>query len=140
VPRLKGPSFVDQVLEKAQRGETIEAVADCKISPAYTLDVAKILANLLLVKDLSGMTFYLSNVGSCTYYEFALEIVKQAGFQSMVVPVENSNPLRPRDVSVKYQIGFRTWQEALKDYLTWTADSRVAYNFGGKGEYAYSGE
>lgn len=116
-PRKKGLSFVDQVLKKAEHGEPIEAVQDV-ISPAYTKDVAKLLYQIMHRRHyVSGEVLNLSNQGKCSYYEFALEIVKQAGYQTKVYPVAIYDPRRPRDVSAENPLGFRTWQEALAEYL-----------------------
>lgn len=118
-PRGKQASFVDQILEKSLQNQTIEVVSDVVISPAYTKDVAKLLGDIIVNPDKSVVNTIvnLSNKGICSFYEFALEITKQAGFQTHVYPVHEMNSHRPRDVATGQGLGFRSWQEALREYL-----------------------
>lgn len=123
VPVGKGPSFVDQIVEKALAGKPIEVVSDTLVSPAYTKDVAKILCEWVERSHPGVWGYYsndiinLSNQGICSYFEFALEIVKQIGSQTHVYPVHNTRPHQPRNVAPGRTLGFRTWQEALREYL-----------------------
>ena len=119
VPRGKGPSFVDQIVEKALAGKPIEVVAETIISPAYTKDVAKLLSGVThdVPYSYENDIVNLSNRGICSYYEFTLEIVKQIGSQTPVYPVHNVRPHQPRNVAPGRTLGFRTWQEALREYL-----------------------
>lgn len=120
VPTAKGPSFVDQILVKAQQDSSIDVISDTVLSPAYTKDVAKLLGNCIVNHEdfINTPIVNLSNRGICSYYEFALEIVRQAGFQTPIYPVHNRNPHLPQNVAPGWTLGFRSWQEALREYIT----------------------
>jgi len=141
---LNGNNFVQAILEKAQAKEFIEhtmtkakamadgpstlAVVDDQIgSPTYTKDLASALA-LLIEKNAKGI-FHLTNRGSCSWYQFAVRILKEAGFDKIIVePIKSTDLQRPAMrpaysiLSVQKFIQFtgkapRPWQLALQDYL-----------------------
>jgi dTDP-4-dehydrorhamnose reductase len=64
------PSFVDQMLQRAQTDEKIEAVADKVAVPTYTLDAARLLRPLLFDVPAGGVV-HLCNSGECTWQEYA---------------------------------------------------------------------
>ena len=72
-------------------------------------------------------TYHVTNSGSCSWYEFAQEIVLQAGWQVRVQPIGSSNLNRPAkrptysalSVAKLRELGLeiRPWQEALAAFL-----------------------
>jgi dTDP-4-dehydrorhamnose reductase len=63
------PSFVDQILQKAQQEETVAAIADKWAVPTFTEDVAALLKPFL--RDIpTGGLLHLCNGGSCTWQEY----------------------------------------------------------------------
>jgi dTDP-4-dehydrorhamnose reductase len=77
-----GTNFVEMMLAKAQRGETIRVVNDQVVSPTYTVDVAGALAHLLPTGRFG--TYHAVNPGPCTWYEFACEIFELSGMLGAV--------------------------------------------------------
>jgi dTDP-4-dehydrorhamnose reductase len=64
------PSFVDAILEKARREETVAAVADKFSTPTFTFDAADLLARVMRDHSVIG-TLHLANRGECSWQEYA---------------------------------------------------------------------
>ena len=122
-----GHNFVETILALAEERDTIEVVHDQLGSPTYTPDLSRAIA-ALVAKDLRG-TFHVCNRGACSWYEFALEIVRLSNASEVeIVPISStalSRPaLRPHYSMftcqrLEQEAGFvmRSWQEALQDYF-----------------------
>jgi len=124
----KGKNFVDEIIKRAVSSGKLKVVDDQVGSPTYALDLARMMAAMLEKMPPFGI-YHLTNAGSCTWYEFALEILSVAGLSS--VPVERTSQeeigrpaRRPRNSVMRnllYELeGFppaRHWREALLDYM-----------------------
>ena len=122
-----GRNFVDTILDLSQDRERIEVVDDQVGSPTYTLDLSRAILTLL-EKDLWGV-FHVSNSGSCSWYEFAKEILAQVGRDTIqLVPISSADLTRParrplysvlsnENLHKEAGLAMRPWQEALRDYL-----------------------
>jgi len=124
--RSKGGNFVETMLRLAEEREEIRVVNDQIFSPTYTKDLAKKIAQLIDT-EYYGI-FHITNRGSCSWYEFAEEILRLVGLKTPVLPITSDQypqkAKRPRfSVLDNYrlrQLGMddmRSWQEALKEYL-----------------------
>jgi len=124
--RAKGGNFVETMLAKARAGEAIRVVDDIRMSPTYAADAARGLARLIRQGRVG--TFHLTNAGSCTWYEFARQILTAAGLDAKIVPVGSSEyptkARRPKDSSLAslradddVRRCLRPWGEALSAYL-----------------------
>ncbi len=125
---LHGRNFVSTMLCLAREQDELGVVNDQTGSPTYTVDLAEAIAQLILIKPAYG-TYHITNSGTCTWYEFTLEILRQAGISGVRVnPItteEINRPApRPRysvlDNSKWHTIGgtpLRHYKEALADYL-----------------------
>ncbi len=121
--RGKGGNFVYTILKKARAGEKLKVVNDIYMSPTYTLDAARQVWRLLLEGYPFG-TYHVTNAGYCTWYEFAIHILRYAGLEAEIEPVKHTAfPAKARRpgwsplASVK-GLRLRSWQEALKDFMT----------------------
>jgi dTDP-4-dehydrorhamnose reductase len=119
-----GANFVDKMLALAQEEQEIKVVNDQFGKPTYTLDLCKQIKWLIDTKDYPSGTYHVTNEGSTSWYDFAKEIYKLSDISAKVVPcstaeierkakrpmfsILNNNKLPP----------LRSWQEALKEYLT----------------------
>jgi dTDP-4-dehydrorhamnose reductase len=124
---LHGRNFVETILALAEERDSIEVVHDQQGSPTYTADLSKVIATLVR-KDLTG-TFHVSNGGACSWYEFALEIVRLAGIaKAKIIPIASADLNRPAQrplysvfnrqrLQREAGIAMRPWQEALQDYF-----------------------
>ena len=122
----KGGNFVETVLKLAKGQDELKVVDDQIFSPTYTKDLAQKIAQLITT-EYYGI-FHITNKGSCSWYEFATEILKQAELKTPIIPVTSDEypqkARRPRfSVLDNYHLrllrmdDMRTWQEALKDYM-----------------------
>ena len=66
------------MLKLAQEKKEIAVVNDQHGSPTWTVDVARQIKKLLPTEAYG--TYHCTSQGSCTWYEFALEIFKSAGY------------------------------------------------------------
>ena len=121
-----GKNFVRTILRLAREKPELRVVADQFGSPTYTVDLAELLRELAL-SDATGIT-HATNSGSCSWYEFACEIVKLAGLATTVRPIPASEyplpALRPANSVLDCSrtegitdIRIRDWREALADFL-----------------------
>ena len=120
----KGGNFVESILKKAAAGESLNVVSDIFMSPSYTKDVALKLFSLI-ERGARGI-FHLNNEGRISWYDFAKEICKQAGYSVRIDKTStdpNAKLTRPVDSSLSTStidslgIPQRSWNESLSDYL-----------------------
>jgi dTDP-4-dehydrorhamnose reductase len=64
------PSFVDNIINRAQENEEVDAVADKFSTPTYTRDIAKILPKFFDVDVVEGILHF-ANAGECSWREYA---------------------------------------------------------------------
>lgn len=121
-----GKNFVRTMLNLGKSGKDVNVVNDQVGSPTYTYDLAKVLADMIET-DKYGR-YHVTNEGTCSWYEFAVEIFRQAGLDVTVHPVDSSQfpakakrPSNSRMNKEKLdQAGFHrmpSWQDALARYL-----------------------
>jgi dTDP-4-dehydrorhamnose reductase len=120
-----GKCFPDTILKLAETRPEIKVVNDQRGCPTYTGDLATAIIGLCRA-DAHGIV-HCTNGGDCTWYEFAGEIVKQAGRDTRVRPTTSTEFVRPAerpkysvlsDASLReYPIQMPSWQEALQAYL-----------------------
>ena len=124
--RGKGGNFIETILSKARRGESLSVVDDIRISPTYSRDAAKVIGNLL--NDGSSGLVHLTNQGSCTWYEFAKTALHLCGIAADLTAVPSSTfptrARRPKNSAIatersiaKSHASLPTWQEVLRAYL-----------------------
>jgi dTDP-4-dehydrorhamnose reductase len=73
----KGYTFIERILDQAQNGKPIRVVTDIAFSPSYTLHVAQAIRRI--VESGAYGTYHVTNGGACTWHEYAVEILRQAG-------------------------------------------------------------
>ena len=122
----KGGNFVETMLRAAAEGRTLRVVDDQRCTPSATTDVAAAIADLIAA-DAVGL-FHATNAGSCTWFEFASGVFRQAGVTADLSPcrtAERTDPARRPQYSVLSMaklgtVGVsapRSWQEALATYV-----------------------
>lgn len=123
---VNGKNFIKTMLQLGETRDEINVVNDQIGSPTYTLDLSVLLVDMLETEKYGF--YHATNEGLCTWYEFAVEIFKQAGMDVKVNPVDSSQfpakakrPSNSRmDKSKLDANGFKrmpAWQDALKRYL-----------------------
>lgn len=127
-----GKCFPDTILKIAATRPLIEVVNDQRGSPTYTADLATAIVQLCH-KGATGIV-HCTNAGECSWYEFACEILRQAGSTTVVRPTSSDKFVRPAErpaYSVlspaslhAFGIRTRTWQETLPEYLSRRAENQ----------------
>lgn len=127
---LFGPlrkNFVRTILEKVQRGESLRVVDDQVGAPTYTTDLAAALGQIL-EKGSPGI-YHGTNQGYCSWFEFAQEIIRQAGLnQVRIAPIRSSESDRPARRPRNSRLANKRleaeglpllplWQDALRRYI-----------------------
>ncbi len=87
-----GSNFVKTMLRLASERDSVRVVADQCGTPTYARDLAE--AILLVVKKTAANPgfwtpglYHYSNEGVCTWYDFAMAIMEEAGLSCAVIPV-----------------------------------------------------
>jgi len=121
-----GNSFPEKILRAAEARPELTVVSDQVGSPTFTVDLAAAIVQLIQ-SDARGI-IHITNSGSCSWYEFAREVLRQAHRDSVRVrPITTSEAARPA-VRPRYSIlsptslnqrgiTMRGWKEAVADYL-----------------------
>jgi dTDP-4-dehydrorhamnose reductase len=122
----KGGNFVTRMLGRAREQGELRMVADQRLSPTFTADLA---GGVLAAHGL-GLTglLHLTSSGSCSWHEFTRAITELAGLDVPIEAVATTIPPggadRPRngvlagDVARAAGVGpLRLWREALADYM-----------------------
>jgi dTDP-4-dehydrorhamnose reductase len=125
----KGGNFVQRMIQRAHDQGELKMVADQRLSPTYTADLAGGIITGVQ-EDLSGL-LHLNNSGSCSWYEFTLAIMEIAGIEVPVEPVQTVRPaggagrplngvLTSERVVETAGLRLRSWKVALEDYMAST--------------------
>jgi len=122
----RGRNFVEAILAQAGAAKPLRVVNDQVGSPTLAADLADAVIRLLDAGEQG--TFHFANSGQCSWFEFAGEILEQAGMDRDVEPITSEQLHRPArrpaysalDTS-KYAEATGTrpvcWQDALRRYL-----------------------
>jgi len=122
----KGINFLDTMIRLSQERDELNVVNDQFLSFTYNADLAEKIAELIKTEYYG--VFHITNKGSCSWYEFAREILSLYGSKTPVTPITSDEypqkAKRPNfSVLDNYHLRLlkidelRPWQEALKDYL-----------------------
>jgi dTDP-4-dehydrorhamnose reductase len=122
----KGGNFVQRMLARARETGALKMVADQRLQPTFTADLAAALVDAVR-SDVHGVV-HLTNSGACSWHEFTQAIMENAGLDVPVEAVETviapggvDRPLngvlaRPRADELGLA-PLRPWREALDDYM-----------------------
>lgn len=123
-----GNNFIKTMLNVGKKYDTLRVVNDQVGTPTYTFDLARLLVDMLETEKY-GYYHATNEGGYISWYDFACEIFKQAGYNTKVVPVTTAEyglskanrPFNSRlDKSKLVLNGFKPlpdWKDALKRYL-----------------------
>ena len=125
---LNGNNFIKTMLNIGKKYDTLRVVNDQIGTPTYTYDLARLLVDMNETEKY-GYYHATNEGGFISWYNFACEIFKQAGYATKVIPVTTEEygiskakrPFNSRlDKSKLVECGFKplpTWQNALRRYL-----------------------
>lgn len=125
-----GPiSFVNTMLKVGQTHDEVRVVNDQIGTPTYSKDLARLLVDMIET-DKYGYYHATNEGGYISWYDFCVEIYKQAGYTTKVIPVTTAEygeskakrPFNSRlDKSKLVENGFTPlpdWKDALRRYLS----------------------
>ncbi len=122
----KGGNFVQRMLARARDTGQVRMVADQRLQPTFTADLAASLLDAVR-QDAAGIV-HLTADGACSWYEFTMAIMEIAGSGASVEPVSTTIPAgspdrplngvlaRPRADALGLP-SLRPWRPALEDYM-----------------------
>ncbi len=125
---VNGNNFIKTMLKVGKTHDTLTVVNDQIGTPTYTLDLARLLVDMVETEKY-GYYHATNEGGYISWYDFACEIFRQAGYSTKVIPVSTeeygvskaTRPFNSRlDKSKLTEQGFEllpTWQDALSRYL-----------------------
>ena len=125
---VNGKNFVKTMLQLGKKHDTLRVVNDQVGTPTYTIDLSRLLVDMVETEKY-GYYHATNEGGYISWYEFACEIFRQAGYETKVIPVTTAEygqskaarPFNSRlDKSKLVEAGFvplPTWQDALCRYL-----------------------
>jgi dTDP-4-dehydrorhamnose reductase len=122
---IGGKCFPDIMLRLAKTQPELRVVNDQHGCPTYTVDLARAVAELVC-RETSGIV-HATNLGSCSWFEFARAVLDAKSPQTRVVPVTTAEFPRPAkrpaysvlsDRSIhECGIELPPWPDALASYL-----------------------
>jgi dTDP-4-dehydrorhamnose reductase len=120
-----GSSFPEKILRAAETRPELSVVSDQVGSPTYTRDLAAAIRALVRA-DARGFVS-VTNSGTCSWFEFAQEILRQAGKNNSVKPIDTVQAARAAkrpaysvlSSAALHALGItvRHWRDALPPYL-----------------------
>lgn len=125
---VNGKNFIKTMLSLGRTHDTLRVVCDQIGTPTYTFDLARLLVDMIGT-DRYGYYHATNEGGYISWYDFACEIFRQAGYSTQVVPVTTAEygaskaarPFNSRlDKSKLEKMGFQRlpdWKDALERYL-----------------------
>jgi dTDP-4-dehydrorhamnose reductase len=122
----KGGNFVQRMVGRAREQGALRMVADQRLQPTYTADLAAALAQAV-VAGAAGVVHVTAD-DACSWYEFTLAIMELAGLDVPVEPVETTIPPGAPDRPLNGVLArpgadaagvpvLRPWRAALEDYM-----------------------
>ena len=129
---LNGKNFIKTMINVGKTHDTVRVVNDQIGTPTYTLDLARLLVDMI---ETEKYGYYHATNSECSegkyisWYDFCVEIYKQYGLSTKVIPVSTSEyglsvaarPFNSRlDKSKLVKAGFKplpNWKDALIRYL-----------------------
>lgn len=122
-----GKNFVKTILRKAGESDSLQVVSDQFGNPTNAEDLAY---HMFLLADTEKYgVYHCTGTGVCSWYEFALEIIRLSGLSCIIHPCMSAEypqkAKRPAYSALDHSalteaIGdrMRPWREALKDYIS----------------------
>ena len=140
---LNGKNFIKTMINVGKTHDSVRVVCDQIGTPTYTLDLARLLADMIetekygyyhatnseLSAEDDGLQAGHAKTGYISWYDFCCEIYRQYGLKTKVIPVTTeeyglskaARPFNSRlDKSKLAKAGFSvllTWQDAVSRYL-----------------------
>ena len=125
-------NFLNTILARAREGAELRVVNDQRGTPTSALGLAEAIVAIIESGAWRTMTgiYHYSDLGECTWYDFAREILLKANIKANITPCKSSDwpskAQRPHySVLDKSRIAntdivtLKTWQERLEEVITY---------------------
>jgi dTDP-4-dehydrorhamnose reductase len=129
----KGGNFVVRMITRARETGALKMVADQRLTPTATADLA---AALVEASDRGvGGLLHLPNAGACSWYEFTVAIMEEAGIEVPIEAVTTSGGGADRPLNGVLSCAraeaaglgpLPHWRDALRRYLAATGQPAAA--------------
>jgi dTDP-4-dehydrorhamnose reductase len=123
----KGGNFVDRMIARAREAGALRMVADQRLTPTATADLAAALVHAT-DRGIAGL-LHLTNAGACSWFQFTAAIMAEAGIDVPIEPVVTSpggaaRPLNGVLSCARAEAAgvapLPHWRDALRGYLART--------------------
>jgi len=127
VCRGKGNSFAETILARARQGQALKVVSDERLTPTFAEDLARQMF-AIVERGIPSGVYHATNAGSCSWFEFATELLRLARVETAVEPIHardwKSPTRRPANSVLENralsELGLDVmpeWRDALARYL-----------------------
>lgn len=122
----EGKNFVKTMLRLGESGNPIRVVGDQYGCPTSALELARVICHLIKTKEYG--LYHAVGEGATSWYEFAVEIFKEAGMDvsvSRITTAEYPTPakrpcysiLENKGLHERHQYHMKHWKDALHEYM-----------------------
>jgi dTDP-4-dehydrorhamnose reductase len=128
-----GNNFVKTILRHAREKESLQVVFDQAGSPTYAADLAGAIMHITsgVIRNqfaLNAGIYNYSNEGICSWYDFATEIISEAGLKCKVNPVLTKDykqtaerpaysVMNKNKIKENYDLSIPYWRTSLKQCM-----------------------
>ena len=124
-----GNNFVKTMLRLGREREELSIIVDQVGTPTYAKDLAKAILEILPQLEKKEVAIYnFSNLGVCSWYDFAKAIFESSGIKVNVAPIETSqyptaakrplySVMNKRKITEKFNITIPYWKDSLGECL-----------------------
>ena len=124
-----GNNFVKTMLRLSGERDELRVVNDQIGTPTYAEDLAKAIYAVIEAPEWHGGIYHFTDEGICSWYDFTVEIMRQAGRQTKVLPIKSSeyayktprphySVLDKSKIKQTFGISIPRWQDSLAKCLT----------------------
>ena len=127
-----GKNFLNTILARAREGAELRVVDDQRGTPTSALGLAEAIVAIIesgAWRTMAGIYHY-SDLGECTWYDFAREILHKAKIDANITPCKSSDwpskAQRPHysvldksRIATTNVVTLKTWQERLEEVITY---------------------
>lgn len=127
-----GKNFLNTILARAKEGVELRVVNDQRGTPTSALGLAEAIVTIIESGAWRTMTgiYHYSDLGECTWYDFAREILHKAKIDANISPCKSSDwpskAQRPHysvldksRIATTNIVTLKTWQERLEEVITY---------------------
>jgi dTDP-4-dehydrorhamnose reductase len=125
-----GNNFVKTIIRLANEKDSLKVVSDQTGTPTYAADLAEAIMQIIsgVIRNqlaFNGGIYNYSNEGVCSWYDFALAIIEEAGLNCQVIPIlsvdyptaakrPSYSVMNKAKIKENYNISIPHWRTSLK--------------------------